>query len=219
MIAQRRFVADAAHQLRTPLAAILLCAERAQRAANSADEQGALQGLHAAAERAARLSRQLLTLARAEPESNEATELKPVDLVALARSTGEEWIPRALTEDIDFGLVAPNHAVVINGNAGLLGELLSNLLDNAFRYSGRGSHITVTVTDAPPSIAVDDDGPGIPTDERDKIFERFHRVEGTGTQGCGLGLAIVREIANLHRATVQVGDGGQKGSRFTVRFG
>ncbi|HYM33811.1 MAG TPA: ATP-binding protein, partial [Steroidobacteraceae bacterium] len=220
MLAQKRFVADAAHQLRTPLAAILLYAERAERATDEIEEKNALKGLHAAAERAARLSQQLLTLARAEPEAVSPMEFRPVDLALLARSVGEEWIPRAVAESIDFGLDAPNEAVIVNGNASLLGELLSNLIDNALRYSGRGSHVTVTVAAQPtPSISVEDDGPGIPLEEREKIFERFHRLDGTGPQGCGLGLAIVKEIAKLHGASVHVASGRDNiGAQFKVIF-
>ncbi len=220
MVAQKRFVADAAHQLRTPLAAILLYTERAQRVADGDQGQLALLGLHSAAERAARLSQQLLTLARAEPEAAAAIELKPVNLSELARAIGEEWIARALAQEIDFGLVVPDFVIIVNGNAGLLGELLSNLVDNALRYSGRGSRVTVAVEARPtPRLIVEDDGPGIPIDERTKIFERFYRAGGEASSGCGLGLAIVAEIAKLHRAAVQVESGNeQHGVRFIVKF-
>jgi signal transduction histidine kinase len=113
MLTQKRFVADAAHQLRTPLAAILLHAERAERATDAPSEKEALRALHRSVERAARLSQQLLSLARTEPETGAAFEPKELDLSALARRVGEEWIPRALERDVDFGLLVPEDRVLI----------------------------------------------------------------------------------------------------------
>ncbi|HTR00675.1 MAG TPA: sensor histidine kinase N-terminal domain-containing protein, partial [Candidatus Acidoferrum sp.] len=205
LLIQKRFIADAAHQLRTPLTAILLYAERVQRAQNRDDANVALQGLRTTAERAVRVSQQLLALARAEPEAQASIEFTPLDLASFVRSVGEEWVPRALAEDIDFGLIVPEQAVQVTGNAFMLRELLSNLIDNAFRYSGRGSKVSLTVHATPlPAIVVEDNGPGIPPEERDKVFERFHRVERSGPSGCGLGLSIVQRIASLHNATVAV---------------
>src|SRR5581483_5692220 len=126
--AQKRFVADAAHQLRTPLAAVMLHAERAERAADTATEREALRALRKSTERAARLSQQLLSLARAEPEAAVVVDLKPVDLGALARRVGEEWIQRALEQDVDFGLIVPDEPVSIAGDDRLLAEMLSNLI-------------------------------------------------------------------------------------------
>ncbi len=220
LAAQRRFVADAAHQLRTPLATVLLHAERAKRSPDHESVQAALRGLHAAVARAARLSQQLLALARSEPGAGTPHPMAPVDLVVLARHVGEEWIPRALERHIDFGFVAPESPVIVSGNAGLLGELMSNLIDNALRYGGPSSRVTLSVTAAPaPSLAVEDNGPGVPEPERERIFERFYRVAGNEAEGCGLGLSIVREIATLHRAVARVGGGsGGCGARFTVEF-
>jgi two-component system sensor histidine kinase TctE len=219
--AQKRFVADAAHQLRTPLAALMLQVERAQRAPDSDTEREALRALHRSVERAGRMSQQLLALARTDPEAINAVELKPLDLVALARRVGEEWVPRALKRDIDFGLIVPNGPVQITGDDRLLSELLSNLIDNALRYSSASGRVSVIVEAGPqPRLAVQDDGPGIPEDERVKIFERFYRVPGSAGDGCGLGLAIVEEIARLHSSTVEVSCGSDgRGSRFAVVFG
>lgn len=219
--AQKRFVADAAHQLRTPLAAVMLHKERAQRAADPAVERQALQALHRSVERAARVCNQLLSLARTEPEASTAVEFKPVDLVALARQVGEEWIPRALKRDVDFGLIAPETPVQVTGDARLLGEALSNLIDNALRYGSPSGRVSVIVEDGPPpKLAVQDDGPGIPPEERVRIFERFYRVEGSAGDGCGLGLAIVDEVVRLHSSTVEVTTGSDgRGCRFTVVFG
>jgi two-component system, OmpR family, sensor histidine kinase TctE len=219
--AQKRFVADAAHQLRTPLAAVLLHAERAERAPDTPSEREALRALHRSVERAARLSQQLLALARTDPEAISAIELKPVDLGSLARRVGEEWIPRALDRDIDFGLAVPDERVFVAGDERQLSELLSNLIDNALRYGNARGHVTLMVEGGrQPRLSVQDDGPGIPLDERARIFERFYRVPGGHGEGCGLGLAIVEEIARLHNATVEVTNGANgQGSRFTVVFG
>jgi two-component system sensor histidine kinase TctE len=218
--AQKRFVTDAAHQLRTPLAAVTLQVERAERAPDVATQREALQALHRSVERAGRMAQQLLSLARTDPEAIHTVELKPLDLVGLARRVGEEWIPQALRRDIDFGLVAPPVPVTITGDERLLGELLSNLIDNALRYSSAGGRVSVIVEAQPqPTLSVQDDGPGIPEDERVKIFERFYRVEGSTGDGCGLGLAIVEEIARLHSSTVEVSSGAEgRGSRFSVAF-
>jgi signal transduction histidine kinase len=219
--AQKRFVADAAHQLRTPLAAVLLHAERAERAEDRHSERLALRALHGSVERAARLIQQLLTLARTEPEAAAAAQFSRVDLAALARRVGEEWIARALECEVDFGLVVPAQPVWVRADARLLAELLSNLIDNAFRYGRNRGRVTLMVVPdaAAPRMAVEDDGPGIPDAERHKIFERFYRLPGAGGDGCGLGLSIVREIASLHRARVDVtgGENGQ-GARFAVVF-
>jgi two-component system sensor histidine kinase TctE len=219
--AQKRFVADAAHQLRTPLAAVMLHAEWAQRAPDGATEREALRALHRSVERAGRMSQQLLSLARTDPGATNAVELKLLDLVALARRVGEEWIPRALKRDIDFGLIVPDTPVRIIGDDRLLSELLSNLIDNALRYSKPAGRVSVIVeAGLQPKLAVQDDGPGIPEDERVRIFERFYRMPGSDGDGCGLGLAIVEEIARLHSSTVEVSAGSDaRGSRFTVVFG
>ena len=220
MRAQKRFVADAAHQLRTPLAAVLLHAERAERAPDTSSEREALGALHRSVERAARLSAQLLTLARTDPEAVSAIELKPVDLTSLTRQVGEEWVRRALERDIDFGLVVPDHPVLVQGDERLLSEVLSNLIDNALRYGNAGGHVTLMVEiGAQTRLSVQDDGPGIPAEERTKIFERFYRLPNGNSDGSGLGLSIVEEIARLHRATVEVTSGANdRGSRFIVTF-
>ena len=116
--------------------------------------------------------------------------------------------------------VAPDEPVVVAGNAGLLGELMSNLIDNALRYCGPSNHVTVSVEASPvPALHVEDDGPGIPESECEKIFERFYRLADNRADGCGLGLSIVREIATQHRAITRVTRGRDgRGARFTVQF-
>jgi two-component system sensor histidine kinase TctE len=220
MRAQKRFVADAAHQLRTPLAAVLLHAERAERATDTSTEREALGALHRSVERAARLSAQLLALARTDPEAVSAIELKPLDLTTLTRAVGEEWVRRALERDIDFGLAVPDYPVLVKGDERLLSEMLSNLIDNALRYGNPGGHVTLMVeTGETNRLSVQDDGPGIPPEERTRIFERFYRLQNSSSDGCGLGLSIVEEIARLHNATVEVTSGANdRGSRFSVVF-
>lgn len=221
MRAQKQFVADAAHQLRTPLAAVLLHAERAERAPDTSSEREALRALHRSVKRTARVSQQLLALARTDPEAISAIELKSVDLASLARQVGEEWVPRALEREIDFGLSVPDERVSVRGDERLLSEMLSNLIDNALRYGNAGGHVTLMVEGGrQPTLSVQDDGPGIPLEERARIFERFYRLPSGSGEGCGLGLAIVEEIARLHHATVDVSSGADdRGSRFTVVFG
>lgn len=218
--AQKEFVADAAHQLRTPLAAVMLQAERARRATDRETAQEALGTLLRSVDRAGRVSKQLLAMARADPQSVAALELKRLDLVSLARRTGEEWIPRAIERNVDFGLDVPDHPVYVQGDSWLLSEMLSNLIDNAFRYSNTSGRVSVIVeSGAHPKLAVQDDGPGIPEAERSRIFERFYRLPESTGDGCGLGLAIVDEIARLHGASVAVVTGSDgTGSRFIVEF-
>ncbi len=220
MRAQKRFVADAAHQLRTPLAAVLLHAERAERAPDPSSEREALRALHRTVARAARMSQQLLALARTDPEAVAAIILKPLDLTALARNVGEEWVRRALDRDIDFGLSVPDSQVWVLGDERLLSEVLSNLIDNALRYGNPGGHVTLIVEGgAQPQVSVQDDGPGIPVEERTRVFERFYRLSHESSDGCGLGLSIVEEIARLHHAKVSVTSGpDDRGARFTVVF-
>jgi two-component system sensor histidine kinase TctE len=218
--AQRRFVSDAAHQLRTPLAALSLHAETAQRSLDAESRNLALRGLQTSVGRAGRITQQLLALARSGPEAAATRTLVLLDLAVLARSAGETWIGPALARRMDFGFVAPGHAVMVLGHAGLLEELINNLIDNALRYCPQGSSVTLSVSARPaPELTLTDDGPGIPEAERERVFERFHRGANVETEGCGLGLAIVREIATVHGASVHVEAGrGGRGTRIVVRF-
>jgi two-component system sensor histidine kinase TctE len=217
---QERFVADAAHQLRTPLAAVVLHADAAERASEPSAQRRALRNLRASADRAARLSQQLLLLQRAGPAASAAVHLTALDLVTLVRQIGEEWVPQMLPGGVDFGLAVPDHAVTVQADESLLGELLSNLLDNARRYGRSSGRVTLGVLDQPvPALYVEDDGPGIEPSEQTRIFERFYRSPGTTGEGAGLGLAIVKEIAELHRAGVRVqSDPRHGGTRVSVIF-
>jgi two-component system sensor histidine kinase TctE len=220
--AQQRFIADAAHQLRTPLAGLKTQAELALRQKEFDDVRHTLQQLNTATGQTTHLVNQLLSLARAEPGANRSQVLQPINVGDLARDTTTEWVPHAIARNIDLGFDdgAPA-AAVIDGDALLIKEMLVNLLDNATRYTQPGGQVTVRVTAerAKVLLSVEDSGPGIPPDERERVFERFHRVLGSGADGCGLGLAIVREIAQNHNAEVHLGPGANNtGTLVTVVF-
>ena len=194
--AQKRFVADAAHQLRTPLAALRIQLERALREPDPAVRENLLQQLVAAIERTARLSSQLLLLARAEPGGAAAPAGERFDLCELAFRTGSNWIARALQQDADLGLETPEYPIYVHGEPVMAGELINNLIDNALRYGGSRITLRITENETGVELAVEDDGPGVPAEEAERIFERFYRVPGSRLDGSGLGLSIVREIAH-----------------------
>lgn len=218
---QRRFIADAAHQLRTPVAALKVQSELAVRQLHDSEARETLQQLHAAADHASRLVSQLLTMARAEPGSHRSIMREPVNLCLLAREVTEEWVPRALARRIDLGFDTISTPVSISADPFLIREMLNNLIDNAIRYTQADGHVTVRVRlcNDQAALEVEDNGPGIPEPEREKVFERFYRIPGSAVDGCGLGLAIVREIAASHDATVSMNAGaGNSGTRVTIRF-
>lgn len=203
---QQRFIADAAHQLRTPIAGLRTQTELALRLSAPDEVRTTLTQLQTAAEHTTHLVNQLLSLARAEPSAEHAQTMQNLDVAALARNTATEWVPRALAQNIDLGFDGPDAPVMINGDDFLLREMLGNLIDNAIRYTQRGGHVTVRVARIQNTvqIGVDDNGPGIPENERDAVLERFHRVLGTGVDGAGLGLAIAREIVLRHGGHIQI---------------
>jgi len=140
-------------------------------------------------------------------------------LSVLARNITEEWVQSPLRKDIDLGLESDGSDCRMTGNAMLLGELLNNLIDNALRYTQPGGHVTVRIgrDDTRIYLEVEDNGPGIPVSERERVFERFYRVLGTNQEGCGLGLSIVREIAHRHNAEVRLLS-GEDGSGTLMRI-
>lgn len=221
LAAQQRFIADAAHQLRTPVAGIKTQTELALRQAPSDETRTTLRQLNTATEQTIRLINQLLSLARAEPATERALSGERLDLNELARDAATEWVPRSLERNIDLGLDSMQAPAMMEGDAFLLREMLNNLLDNAIRYTQSGGQVTVRVSADTQNITltVEDNGPGIPESERERVFERFYRVLGTGVDGCGLGLAIVREIAQRHNAEVSLGQGaGGSGTVIKVTF-
>jgi len=217
---QARFVADAAHQLKTPVAALQAQLELAVRERAVDDMRASVERSFGGLDRLARLVSQLLSLARNEPHVATVVRLEPLDLNALAFTVATEWVPEALRKGIDLGFEGAPQAVMIRGEAGRLHELLDNLLDNAVRYTREGGRITVRVdADPTPVVAVNDDGPSIPPEERTRVFERFHRLLGSSRDGSGLGLSIAREIAHLHGATILLDDDADGvGNTFSVRF-
>jgi len=204
--AQRRFVNDAAHQLRTPLAGLKSQTELALGENADPAQHQRLERVHESAVRSAHLVNQLLSLARAEPESALAQHTSRVDLRELARAVTAEWVPKALQAGIDLGLDdAGDDAppVVVQGHPLLIREALQNLIDNAIRYAGAGSEVTVGVSREGGFgiVQVADTGPGIPPDMHRAVFERFVRATHEGS-GCGLGLAIVKSIVERHAGQV-----------------
>jgi len=206
LASQQRFIAHAAHQLRTPIAGLKTQTELALRQTPPGDAYATLKQLRSATEQATRLVNQLLSLARAEPPTGGVQVTERIDLVSLARNATTEWVPRALERNVDLGFDTASERLQVEGDPFLLREMLNNLLDNAIRYTQSGGQVTVGVSSyaGKPVLTVEDNGPGIPEAERARVFERFYRVLGTGTEGCGLGLAIVREIAQSHGAVVKL---------------
>jgi two-component system OmpR family sensor kinase len=238
---QRTFIADAAHELRTPLTAVHLQAQLAERAATEAERRKALADLKSGLERATRLSEQLLTLARTEPGVDAAERpVALVDLSALAREVIAELAPLAAEKAVDLGLSEGGETVdlglseggetVVRGDAEALRTLLSNLIDNAVRYTASNGRVDITVQAEGDrvALAVRDNGPGIAPAERARVFDRFYRGQSASTpqaaqrasaRGSGLGLAIVKRIADRHGAEIALGEGLEgKGLGVTVRF-
>jgi two-component system OmpR family sensor kinase len=214
---ERAFIADAAHELRTPLTALHLQIQLAERAGNDAERDAALERLKGGTERATRLVEQLLALARSEPDAAERRPVR-VDLTALAREVVAEHAPIAASRRLDLGFSGADSAIV-EGDRDALAILLGNLVDNAIRYVPEGGRIDVTARrdGAFGELSVADDGPGIPVEERERVFDRFYRGRDASGNGSGLGLAIVREIADRHGARIDVGD-GLSGRGVTIRL-
>jgi two-component system sensor histidine kinase TctE len=203
--AQRRFVADAAHQLKTPLAGLRTQAELALRTAGPEEMQSSLRQLVVGSKRATRLVNQLLLLASAENPSTVA--LVPIDLNAIAYERCTLWTSQSLATGTDLGFEESAVPVMILGQSVLLAELINNLIDNALRYTPHSGTITIRVANGENAmLEVEDSGPGIPENERERVFDRFYRVLGTNSEGSGLGLAIVREIAQKHGASIELHD-------------
>jgi len=200
---QQRFIANAAHQLRTPLAGLKTHAELARRQPSTIELKSLLDMIAGETERTSHLVNQLLTLARAEPGEASGGR-QPVNLHELIGRDVRAWVQRAVDKNIDLGFELEDAWVL--GEPLLLRELFANLLDNALLYTQVGGSVTVrTVAGKDEAILeVEDNGPGIPEEEREKVFERFYRIAATGGEGCGLGLSIVAEIAERHSGRVEL---------------
>ena len=217
--AQRQFIANAAHQLRTPLTALKLQAEQALRCESLPQMRQSVSEFQHSAERAVRLANQLLLLSRAEPEAQSASSRERVDLHQLAFDASLEWVSRALSRQMDLGFdeaSAPAWAIV---DPALLREAINNLLDNALKYCPCGARITIGVhagSDA--CVVVEDSGPGIAPGDRLRITQRFHRGDAAVAEGSGLGLAIVSEIALAHAGRLVVSQSRLGGARFEIHL-
>ncbi len=214
--AQRQFIADAAHELRTPLTAVRLQAEMAQRVMANGERAETLQALRAGLTRTSHLVEQLLAMARLDAEPA-AGRVVSVDLLELARQVVAEYAAIADDRGLDLGLL-PGDAVTVTGAPDELRTLLGNLVDNALRYTPAGGRVDVRVRRMDPEaeLSVTDTGPGIPVEERQRVFDRFYRGPRAAMPGSGLGLALVRRIADRHHARIDL-DEGELGRGLRVR--
>ena len=228
---QKRFLADAAHQLKTPLAGLRMQADLAQRETDADELKKSLKQIGRASVRATHTVNQLLALARAETTGRSLAKQR-IDLVDIVSEVMADSVPRAIEKKIDLGYDGPaagEQASQLDGNPTLLKELVRNLLDNAIAYTPDKGQVTLRLLSDRFSgvlvLLVEDSGPGIPASERELVFQPFYRALGTNVDGSGLGLAIVLEIANQHDATITIEDADLQahpqtpGTRIAVRFG
>ncbi|HSN79610.1 MAG TPA: ATP-binding protein [Rhodoferax sp.] len=215
---ERRFTEDAAHQLRTPLAALQVQLHTARHTRDETPHQQALEQMQHSVERGIRLVNQLLTLARLDPKQARS-ESQSVHLDKIAETICAELAPLALQREQNLELIAAPDLPPITGNADLLAMLLSNLVDNAIHYTQRGGNIVIHLEadGTGVQLEVSDDGPGIAPDQRHRVLERFYRIAEQSQPGTGLGLAICKRVADLHHATLTLSEGLQ-GRGLTVRL-
>lgn len=208
--ARRNFLADAAHQIRTPLAVLGAQAEYGLRQNDPEEMRRTFESLLASIRGARRMANQMLTLARAEPANGLIQERTRLDVAELVRDVAGDFAPLALKKGIELAFEGGQDPVFVSGNATMLREMISNLVDNALRYTPAGGHVTISIVPLENAavLRVVDDGPGIPEGERENVFHRFYRILGRGdSEGSGLGLAIVREICWGHGGTIRLGNG------------
>jgi signal transduction histidine kinase len=215
---ERRFTADAAHELRTPLAALKVQAQVARRSQEEAERRQALEKVLEGVERASRLVEQLLTLARVDPEAG-LGQGEPVNLNELAEEVFAGMAGEAAVKQIELDLTAGGGCLILGRREGLA-IMLRNLLDNAIRYTPEKGRIELTLKqqDEGVVLSLGDSGPGIPEEQRERIFDRFYRLAGQEVSGSGLGLSIVKRIAELHAASLSLGRSPLGGLEVTLRF-
>ena len=203
---QKAFIADASHQLRTPLTALQNQAELALREKVPSSTQHSLENIAASTKHLSHMVHQLLTLARVEPSTKSNYTFELINLSNLAREVTTEWVPKALSKAIDLGFDTSAESVMISGNPFMLREMLANLIDNAISYTPAGGEVTAVIVhkDNHAILQVRDNGIGIAPEKREQVFNRFYRVQDNVGEGCGLGLAIVKEVANAHGAIVYI---------------
>lgn len=203
---RQQFLADAAHQLRTPLAGLRARIELAMRENTCAVDEKRYADMLASLDRQGRLVQQLLTLSRVEGSPNEDAKAQ-VDLDELARKVTSEWVPLAIQREIDLAYETAGGHVRVSGDSNSISEALANLLDNALRYCPQGNGNSVVVRtflqDGQACLTVSDTGPGVPEPSLPNLFQRFYRAPGTSVDGCGLGLAIVAQVAKSHGGSAQ----------------
>jgi two-component system OmpR family sensor kinase len=218
--AQKHFVADAAHELRSPLAALKLQVQSLQRAPDDATRELATARLAAGIDRATRLVEQMLALARHEASAAAGAGAEPVNLREIARLAISDAVAAAQARGIDIGMARAD-AAEVRGQAEALRTLLRNLLDNAVKYTPEGGRVDVGIAASADGteLSVEDSGPGLPAEERARVLDRFYRSGEPQAPGSGLGLAIVKSIADLHGATLAIDrSAGLGGLRVSVRF-
>jgi two-component system OmpR family sensor kinase len=216
---QRTFVADAAHELRTPLAALKLQAQSLERADSAEARELAVSRLSAGIERATRLVEQLLVLARQEA-STPGAKVVQLDLGELARRTVGEMALAAQSKGVDLGIERAD-SVPFEGEADALATMLRNLVDNAIKYTPAGGTVDVEVSqgEGGPLLVVEDSGPGIPADERERVFDRFYRIAGSEAGGSGIGMAIIKAVADRHNAKLSLEQSARLGGlKVAVQF-
>ena len=219
LLSQRAFIADAAHELRSPLTALKLQLQLAQRAADGPQREGAFIKLHERLDRASHLVRQLLAMARHEDVPQPA-RWGGVDLQRLLEQVVGDYSALADSKRIDLGIDATSLPVTLQADGEALGVLLSNLVDNALGYTPAGGQVDVLtgIERGRAFLSVRDNGPGVPQELHARLCDRFYRPDGNDVPGCGLGLAIVKNIAGAHRATVKLRNRGGGGLQVTILF-
>ncbi|MFC5474967.1 sensor histidine kinase [Paraherbaspirillum soli] len=221
MSAQGRFIANASHQLRTPLTVLNTQVSYGLRSSEIQDKDAALRAINSGVQHGIRLVNQLLTLSNAEAGIGHPLRQTDVDLIAVVQQVLEELATLAQAKTIDLGFEFRESPVMVHASPSMLEELVANLVDNALRYTPDGGTVTVAVTADQDRVAlrIEDNGPGIPESEREHVFERFYRLREDRSDGCGLGLSIVREIALASAAQVVLGSpAGGSGLIVTVLF-
>lgn len=218
---QKRFIANAAHQLRTPIAGLGTYCDLARKVVKEEEAGEILSELDSGIARMGKIVNRLLGLARSEPGAASTRQTTVVDLNNLVSDVTATMVPEAIQQKIDLEFLSSADPALISGDPTGLEELTANLIENSIMYGHPGGvvHVEVAVKNGTTSIIVEDDGPGIPSEEREKIFERFYRLPGTDKPGTGLGLAIVKEIVSSHNGKIDLSSGAKgTGTAVTVSF-